>query len=104
MSVLGCFRLSRRGLNLPTSRAIDRFLADQLVLELIGVTLFEVFEAEVRAEKPYRAILQSNASLAIYRRCPHPLIGCPVRMVDDQQRHTFHFRGSRESQHRFARA
>src|SRR5262249_35550909 len=103
MSVLGRLRLSRRGLNFPTSTAIDRFFIDQLVLELVGVALLEVFEAEVRAEESCGSILQCNPPLAIYRRCPHPLLRCPVRVVDDQQRDTLHLCRSRKSQYRLTR-
>src|SRR5204863_9802084 len=69
--VLGYLALFRRGLDLPTQSAINRLFAEQLVIELIRVALFEILETEIGTEKPGRTILQRDAPLAIDRRCPH---------------------------------
>ena len=59
--------------------AFDRILADQRVIELVDVPLFEILETEVRAEETRRTILQRNPAVAFDRRRPHPLIGGAIR-------------------------
>src|SRR5262249_56945066 len=56
------------------------------------------------AEEPRRAILERDATVTLDRRCPHPLIRRAVRVIDDEQRDTFHFGRRREPQHGLAAA
>src|SRR5262245_61647885 len=68
LCLLGC------GLKLPASGAVERLLREQLVIELVGVTLFEIFETEIGAEEPRGSILHRNPSLTIDGRRPHPCV------------------------------
>ena len=79
-------------------------VAEQPVVVLIDVALFEIFEAEIGAEEPRRAILKRDASFALQRRRPHPLIGRAIGMVDDEQRDTFDLRRRDEAEHGLAAA
>ena len=52
ITVLRDFGLFWRRLQLPAGGAVERFFAEQLVIELICVAFFEIFETEIRPEKP----------------------------------------------------
>src|SRR5205085_4996670 len=69
---------------------------------LIGIALFQVFEAEIGSEETCGAILKRNTLIASYSRAPHPLIARAVRMIYDQKPDSLHLRGSSEAQNRFA--
>ncbi len=77
-------------------------IAEELVIELRDVALFQVFEAEVGAEEARGAVLQGDALLAADVRTPQPLIAGAVGVIDDQQADAFHFGGHGEPQHAFA--
>src|SRR5215468_1575467 len=100
-AVLRDLGLTRRRLHLPAWNAIHRFFAEQLELELIRVTLLEVFKAEICTEEPRRAVLKRDLPLAIDRGRPHPLIGRTIRMVDDKKRDAFDLRRGCKSQQSF---
>src|SRR5262245_7373972 len=102
MRVLRHFALPRPRFNLPASHTADRFVADELVFELIRIALLEVFETEVGPEESCGPVLQSNAPLAFESRSPHPLVGRTLRMIDDEQSDALNFRRRCKSQHGLA--
>jgi hypothetical protein len=69
---------------------------------LIDIALLEIFEAEVGAEEPRRAILQGNPPLTLQRRCPHPLVGRAIRVIHNQECDVFYLGRREETQHRLA--
>src|SRR4051812_19986509 len=78
------------------------FIAEELIVELRHVALFQVFKAEVRAEEARRAVLQGDALLAPDIRTPQPLIAGAIGVIDDQQPDTLNLGGHREPQHSLA--
>src|ERR1039458_8606348 len=96
--VLGRLALLGFRLDLPTRLAVESLFPLELVIELIHIALFQIFKTKICPEKSCGAILQCDTPVALQRRCPHPLIGSPILMIDDQQRHALHLGRRRESQ------
>src|SRR5262249_19072081 len=69
---------------------------------LVHVPLFEILEAEVRAEEAGRSILQCNAPVTLDRRRPHPLIRRSICMIHNQQSYALDLGRCRESNYRLA--
>src|SRR5262245_852163 len=96
-SVLRGFALLGSRFDFPAGRFIQRFIAEQFEVVLVDVALFQVFKAEVGAEKPRRAILQRNAAVTLFRRNPHPLVGGAFWMIDYKKCHSLDIWRSHES-------
>src|SRR5215510_3626266 len=103
MCILRNFCLPGRGLNFPATGAVDGLFTEKLEIELVRITLLEVFETEISAEKSRRAVLQCDPPVPIERRRPHPLIRRAIRMIQHQQSNALNFSRGGEAQHCFAR-
>src|SRR5262249_10106768 len=76
----------------------------KLVVELVDVALFEIFEAEVGGEETSGAVLERDATVARSGWGPHPLVARTVGVVNDEKRDAFDFSGSVEADDGFAGA